>query len=128
MVDALSLRVRFTGNSTRKVGAILSAITSNSTGELTGEAASESASITGDSTRKLTDKVANTRAPQESARLPPDRTAGLIQKAKNLHAKGVSWAAIARRWNAEGTPTLSGTGQWHGANVARLVNSNYFAC
>ena len=53
-VDALSLRVRFTGNSTRKVEATLSAITGNSTRKLTGEVASEATSITGDSTRKLT--------------------------------------------------------------------------
>ena len=53
-MDVLSLRVRFTGNSTRKVEATLSAITGNSTRKLTGEAASESAGITGDSTRKLT--------------------------------------------------------------------------
>ena len=95
--------------------ATLSAITSNSRGELTGEAAGESASIIGESAGKL---PGNAQTVEHEV---------LILKARALHAQGLSWGAIARLWNAEGTPTLSGTGQWHGSNVARLVNSHYSA-
>lgn len=70
---------------------------------------------------ELTDPLTATLSPS------PDHATGLIQKAKNLHAKGASWRDIARRWNAEGIPTPSGKGQWHGANVARLVNRSYSA-
>jgi hypothetical protein len=47
----------------------------------------------------------------------------LVAQAEELCEQGVSWRDIARRWNAEGIPTLSGKGQWHGASVARLVNT-----
>jgi hypothetical protein len=50
-------------------------------------------------------------------------TQRLIDQAEELHRQGVSWREIARRWNAEGIPTLSGRGQWHGKNVIRLVNT-----
>jgi hypothetical protein len=52
-------------------------------------------------------------------------TQRLVAQAEALHKQGVSFRDIAQRWNAEGIPTLSGRGQWHGASVARLVNSNY---
>jgi hypothetical protein len=45
----------------------------------------------------------------------------LIAQAAELRAEGASWREIARRWNAEGVPTISSRGQWHGKNVARLV-------
>jgi hypothetical protein len=49
----------------------------------------------------------------------------LVAQAEELRGQGVSLRDIARRWNAENIPTLTGRGQWHGASVARLVNSNY---
>ena len=30
---------------------------------------------------------------------------------------------IARRWNAEGIPTLSGKGQWYRKTIMRMVNA-----
>jgi hypothetical protein len=47
----------------------------------------------------------------------------LVAQAEELHKQGVSFRDIAQRWNAEGIPTLSGRGQWHGASVARLVTT-----
>jgi hypothetical protein len=49
----------------------------------------------------------------------------LVAQAEELRGQGVSLRDIARRWNAENIPTLTGRGRWHGASVARLVNSNY---
>jgi hypothetical protein len=108
------------------------------TGKLTGEAAGitdyppreltgneppgPQATLTGESTRELTGEAAN-----EAATLTGESTGKLPGKARALRAQGVSWREIAQRLNAEGIPTLSGKSQWHGANVARLVNSNYSA-
>jgi hypothetical protein len=47
----------------------------------------------------------------------------LVSQAEELREQGLSWAEIARRWNAEGISTLSGTGRWHDGNVARLVKT-----
>lgn len=47
----------------------------------------------------------------------------LVAQAEELRRQGVSLRDIAWRWNAENIPTLTGKGQWHGASVARLVNS-----
>ena len=60
-------------------------------------------------------------AAQVPAKLPPERIPVLIRQAKNLYAQGLSWADIAKQWNTKDVPTVSGTGQWHGATVARLV-------
>jgi hypothetical protein len=49
----------------------------------------------------------------------------LVAQAEELRRQGVSLRDIARRWNAENIPTLTGKGRWHGGSVARLVNSNY---
>jgi len=51
----------------------------------------------------------------------PRESEVLVSKAHELHAQGVSWDTIARRWNAEGIPTLTGRGQWHGGNVKRMI-------
>jgi hypothetical protein len=64
-------------------------------------------------------------AAQATAKLPPERVAILVRQAKNLYAQGLSWAEIAKQWNAKGVPTLSGIGQWHGATVARLVRNEW---
>jgi hypothetical protein len=62
-------------------------------------------------------------AAQVPAKLPPPyRIPGLASQAKNLHTQGLSWVEIAKQWNAQSIPTLSGKGQWHGATVARLVS------
>src|SRR5918996_1509292 len=47
----------------------------------------------------------------------------VAQQAEELRKQGVSFRDIARRWNAKGIPTPSGKGQWHGATVGRLVNT-----
>jgi hypothetical protein len=66
--------------------------------------------------------VANFVAQQREGVANRVATQRLVAQAEELHEQGVSWRHIARRWNAEGIPTLSGQGQWHGASVARLVN------
>jgi hypothetical protein len=48
-------------------------------------------------------------------------TQWLVDQTEELHKQGVSWREIARRWNAEGIPTLTGRDKWHDANIARLV-------
>jgi hypothetical protein len=47
----------------------------------------------------------------------------LVSQAEELREQGLSWAEIARRWNAEGVGTPSGKGKWHDGNVARLVKN-----
>jgi hypothetical protein len=47
----------------------------------------------------------------------------LVSQAEELREQGLSWAEIARRWNAEGVGTSSGKGKWHDGNVARLVKN-----
>jgi hypothetical protein len=63
-------------------------------------------------------------AAQAPAKLPPERVPVLARQAKNLYAQGLSWAEIAKQWNAQSIPTLSGIGQWHGATVAKLVRTS----
>jgi hypothetical protein len=112
--DTLTLAGLFTR--LERLEATLSTITSNSTGELTGDAAS----ITGESTDKSTGEVgvalSETPLPpvtelidtptvtplsEPPARLPPKRVAALSRRAKRLSAQGVSWKAIAQRFNDE---------------------------
>jgi len=124
----------------KRVEAILSTITSESTrvltgneppeppailigesiGELTGEATSEATNITGESTDKSTGEVVVALS-ETPAGLPPKRVAALIRKAKKLSAQGVSWKKIAAQWNAEGIPTRSGIGKWHGSTVKHMI-------
>jgi hypothetical protein len=72
---------------------------------------------------EITDTITVTNLPKHPARLPLEHIPDLIQKAKTLNAEGASWAEIARRWNAEGVPTLSGKGQWHRKTVLRMVGN-----
>jgi recombinase len=114
----------------KRVEAILSTIISNSAGEAVSEAINaqtvepEEAVALSDTpsppVAELTDTPTVTTLPEPSARLPPKRVAALIHQAKKLSAQGVSWKEIARRWNAEGVPTRSGIGKWHGSTVAKL--------
>jgi hypothetical protein len=60
-------------------------------------------------------------AAQAPAKLTPERIPVLIRQANNLHIQGLSWAEIAKQWNAKGIPTTSGTGHWHGGTVAKLA-------
>jgi hypothetical protein len=62
-------------------------------------------------------------AAQAPAKLTPKRIPVLIRQANNLYTQGLSWAKIAKQWNARSIPTLSGTGQWHGSTVAKLVRN-----
>jgi hypothetical protein len=108
----------------KRVEAILSTIISNSTGVLTGEAASEATSITGESTGEEAVALSETPpppVPEPPAGLPLKRIPALIRRAKKLHTQGVSFRDIARRFNAEGIPTRSGTGQWHGSTIRHMV-------
>jgi hypothetical protein len=135
--DTLTLAGLFTR--LERLEATLSTITSNSTGELTGDAAS----ITGESTDKSTGEVgvalSETPLPpvtelidtptvtplsEPPARLPPKRVAALSRRAKKLSAQGVSQKEIARRFNAEGIPTLSGIGKWHGSTVKHMIEKH----
>ncbi len=72
---------------------------------------------------KQHETVANSVAEQREGVAKPVAQQRLIAQVEELRKQGVSFRDIARRLNAENTPTPSGKGQWHGANVARLVNS-----
>jgi hypothetical protein len=138
-----ALAQKVTGLSTRleRVEATLSAIISNSTGE--------AASIIGESLDKPTAEAVSEAInveplePEEAvalsdtpsppvalstdthpARLPPKRIPALSRRAKKLSAQGVSWKKIAKQWNAEGIPTLSGIGKWHGSTVKHMVEKH----
>ena len=50
----------------------------------------------------------------------PDRH--LLQKrAKTMQSIGASLSSIAKQWNEEGIPTLSGHGRWHHTMVKKLL-------
>jgi hypothetical protein len=78
---------------------------------------------------KVTDTVTDTRAKVTDTVTDTTRKAraltaeGLVNAAMSLREQGLSWTEIARRWNAEGIPTLTGKGKWHDANIARLVKN-----
>jgi hypothetical protein len=117
-----------------RVEAILSIITSNSTGKLTGEGAiitgestrgfigneppEPTAALTGESTDKSTGNV------EPSTKLPHKRIPALVRKAKNLRAQGVSWEKIAKQWNDQNTPTITGIGRWRGPTVKLLMEKH----
>jgi hypothetical protein len=67
--------------------------------------------------------VAQSVANQRGSVAKSVATQRLVAQAEALRAQGVSFRDIAQRWNKKGIPTLSGRGQWHGANVARLVST-----
>jgi hypothetical protein len=56
-----------------------------------------------------------------SDKLPPEHVATLRRRAKTC---GLSWEEIAQRFNAEGIPTLSGIGQWHGSTVKHMIEKH----
>jgi hypothetical protein len=128
-----------TSNSTGKLTGDDTILTGEYAGEFTHELTGEAASHTGESIDKsrgevvvtvtetpllpvaeLTATLTETPAPQTPVKLPPKRVAALSRRAKKLFAQGVSWKEIARRFNAEGIPTLSGIGQWYGSTVAKF--------
>jgi hypothetical protein len=69
---------------------------------------------------RVSEGQANLVANQRGSVAKPVSKQRLVDQAEELHKQGVSFRDIARRWNAEGISTLTGKGQWHGANVARL--------
>ncbi len=135
-----ALAQKVTGLSTRleRVEATLSTLTGESTDKSTGEAVSEAINAQTVEPEEAvalsetpsppvalsTDTLTETPAPQTPAKLPLKRVAALIRKAKNLSAQGVSWKEIARRFNAEGIPTLSGIGQWHGSTIQHMIEKH----
>jgi hypothetical protein len=46
--------------------------------------------------------------------------AALAKEAQALHAQGLSYERIARRWTEAGIPTLKG-GRWHKGTVAKMI-------
>ncbi len=52
--------------------------------------------------------------------LPDNDKAALWHEADSLHKAGLSWAEIARRWNAEGRRTEN-SAEYRGNNIAREV-------
>ena len=126
--DMLTLR----GLSTRleRIEAILSTI-DKSTGEAVSEAINaqtvepeEAVALSETPSPPValsTDTPTVTTLPEPPARLPLKRVAALSRRAKKLSGEGVSWKEIARRFNAEGVPTISGIGHWWGSTVAKLV-------
>jgi hypothetical protein len=72
---------------------------------------------------RMSEGQANLVANQRGSVAKSVATQRLISQAEELREQGLSWVEIARRWNAEGIPTLTGKGQWHDANIARLVKS-----
>jgi hypothetical protein len=136
-----------TSNSTGKLTGEATILTGESTGKLTGdeipgpsatlrgesigELTGEATSITGEPTDKSTGEgaVALSETPpppvaEPPAKLPLKRVTALTRRAKKLHTQGVSWKEIARRFNAEGIPTLSGIGQWHGSIVQHMIEKH----
>jgi len=53
-------------------------------------------------------------------RTTPDREA-VVERIKALRGEGVTASAIARQLNADGEPSPSGKGRWHGGTVQRLL-------
>jgi Recombinase len=135
-----ALAQKVTGLSTRleRVEATLSTLTSESTDKSTGEAVSEAINAQTVEPEEAvalsetpsppvalsTDTLTETPAPQTPAKLPLKRVAALSRRAKKLSAQGVSQKEIARRFNAEGIPTLSGIGQWHGSTVKHMIEKH----
>ena len=46
--------------------------------------------------------------------------AALAKEAQALHAKGLSYEQIARRWTEAGIPTLKG-GRWYKGTIAKII-------
>lgn len=135
-----ALAQKVTGLSTRleRVEATLSTLTGESTDKPTGEAVSEAINAQTVEPEEAvalsetpsppvalsTDTLTETPAPQTPAKLPLKRVVALSRRAKKLSAQGVSQKEIARRFNAEGIPTLSGIGQWHGSTVKHMIEKH----
>jgi hypothetical protein len=105
------------------------------TATVTDTEAEVTATVT-DTTAKVTDTVTDTKAVvTDTTAKVTDTVTDTIRKARALTAEelanaamtlreqGLNWAEIARRWNAEGIPTLTGRGRWHDGNVRRLVKN-----
>jgi hypothetical protein len=67
--------------------------------------------------------VAYSVAEQRAQEAKLEAAQRLVAQAEELRGQGISWREIARRWNAEGVPTLTGKGKWHDANIQRLVKN-----
>ena len=64
-----------------------------------------------------------TRVEPRESRGQPTNKAALIREAEQLQAAGLSWGAIARRWNEQGRRTDKGA-EYRGANLAREVRKS----
>jgi DNA invertase Pin-like site-specific DNA recombinase len=54
---------------------------------------------------------------------PPVLPSSTVRRIRNLRSRGHSFAEIARRLNADGTPTAHPPSQWHAATVKKVVES-----
>jgi lambda repressor-like predicted transcriptional regulator len=74
--------------------------------------------------REEKDRQGEKKTGQDTPSDWPPQDTPLVAQVEELRKQGVSFRDIARRWNAKGIPTPSGRGQWHGATVGRLVNTD----
>ena len=68
------------------------------------------------------DGQAAARAPAAQQPARPDKAA-LVARLHQMRASGLSLSQIAGQLQAEGLPTLSGTGQWQKGTVDKLLRS-----
>ena len=61
------------------------------------------------------DNVSRGKQPTSSA-----TAESLAREGKTLHAQGLSYEQIAKRWTEEGKPTLKG-GSWHRGTIAKII-------
>ncbi|WP_295401649.1 recombinase family protein [uncultured Thiocystis sp.] len=54
----------------------------------------------------------------------PDRLAAL-ERVRRLRETGVSFQQIANTLNQEGTPTLSGRGQWQPGTIGKMMGETF---
>ena len=68
------------------------------------------------------DGLAGTRAAGVRLGRPPVLPSSTTRRIRNLRSRGHSFAEIARRFNADGTPTAHPPSQWHAATVKKIVD------
>ena len=68
------------------------------------------------------DRLAAKRAAGVRLGRPPVLPTATVRRIRNLRSRGHSFAEIARRLNADGTPTAHPPSRWHAATVKRVVD------
>jgi len=89
-----------------------------------GEQTTEQAETRSDADREQVPDVQEQKEPEKiNPHDKPNYRKMLVKRAKKLQKEGMTLNRIAKTFNDENLPTVSGTGKWHATSLIRFLNA-----